>query len=155
MKTKKTIVEIICFLLMLHFFYEGIYKITYLSHYSFYITHAPLLSPVGKVLTYIVPIGEIILSVMIMLPRFRKAASYMVIVVQFAFVVWVMSVYLFTHYLFWPYHALWNEPTWMQKMIFALALSWLAFTVIILSGNITLIRNKKLNTLRNTPANVN
>lgn len=56
-----------------------------------------------------------------------------------------MSVYLFTPYLFWPFHALWKNPTWMQKMIFALFLCWMAFSAILIASNKSVFKKDKQN----------
>lgn len=130
MKTKKTIVETICFLLVLNFFYEGVYKVAYLNNYAFWVTHEPLIKPIGVVLKYLIPIFEITISILLLISSKRKIALWTIIVSQIVFIGWIVSVYLFTHNLFWPYHALWDKPTWMQKMCYGLLLCWLSFTAI-------------------------
>jgi len=94
-----------------------------------------------------------LLSLLFLIPSYRVAAFYITIIVSVIFILWIMSVYLFTHYLFWPYHALWEKSTWMQKMLISAGMSWLAFTAILLSGN-KFTGNKTLSKLlRNMPAN--
>ncbi|HWK04803.1 MAG TPA: MauE/DoxX family redox-associated membrane protein [Puia sp.] len=153
MKTRKIIVEIICLTLLLNFFYEGIYKIAYWSNYAFWVKHAPLLKPVWQILTYVIPIGEIVLALAFMVQKFRVKALYILIGVLMVFVLWVMSGYLFTHRLFWPYHALWEKPTWMQKMLISIGLCWLAFMAIVLLNPKLSFKRYSSNSLRNKPAN--
>lgn len=153
MKTKKVIVEIICLILLMNFFYEGIYKVAYFQNYGFWLTHAPLLSPIGKILNYVVPLGELVLAIMFIVPSYKKIALYGTIVGLFVFALWIMSVYLFTHRLFWPYHALWEKPTWMQKMLISIGFCWMAFTAIVLSNGGSSFKRISSNSLRNTPAN--
>jgi hypothetical protein len=153
MKTRKIIVEIICLILLLNFFYEGIYKIAYWGNYAFWVKHAPLLRPIWQLLTYIIPVGEIALALSFLAPKFRIKALYISIGVLIVFVLWVMSSYLFTSRLFWPYHALWEKPTWMQKMLISLGLSWLALTALILAKGGLPINRFSSNSLRNKPTN--
>lgn len=153
MKTRKVIVEVICLILLLNFFYEGIYKIAYWGNYAFWMKHAPLLRPVWQVLTYVIPVGEIALALSFLAPKFRVRALYITIGVLMVFVLWIMSVYLFTGYLFWPYHALWEKPTWMQKMLISLGLCWMALIAIVLSKGGVSFKRFSSNSLRNTPAN--
>lgn len=155
MKIKKGITEIIFYLLMLNFFYEGIYKIAYWQQYGFWMIHEPILKQVGKVLQYIIPVGEILLALAFLTSRFRKAALYTTIIVEVIFIFWVVSVYLFTHYLFWPYHAIWSKPTWMQKMAFALGLSWLSFIAIILTSGKSRPKKDILTGMINKPTQFN
>src|SRR6185503_16572903 len=116
MKTRKVIVEVICFVLLMNWFYEGIYKVAYWSNFSFYIEHAPLLKPVGQVLAYGIPVGEIAVALMFLSPKQKVKALYISIGALMVFVFWVISWHLFTNRVFWPYHALWEKSTWMQKM---------------------------------------
>ena len=154
MKAKKIIVEIICLILLLNFFYDGVYKIAYLNNYGFWLHHAPLLRPVADILTYVIPVGEIVLSLALLIPSYRVSALYSIIGVLIVFVLWVMSVYLFTHRLFWPYHALWQKPTWMQKMLISMGMCWLAFIAVVISKGVFYFKRFSSNSLRNTPANV-
>lgn len=130
MPVKKWLYECICFVLILNFFYEGVQKLAYLDVYSFWVNHAPVIRKFGAMLQYAVPFTEIAIAVLLLIPRCRSMALVTIIAVEIGFILWVMSVYLFTGYLFWPYHALWDNPTWMQKMVYGLMLAWLAFVAI-------------------------
>jgi hypothetical protein len=155
MKTKKLIVEIICLLLLLNFFYEGIYKLFYIQKYGFWLHHATFLKPISRFFTYTIPIGEIILSILFLVPSCRVFALYSSLGLLISFILYIASTFLFSHSIFfWPYHAFWDHPTWMQKMISSLILSWLAFAAIILSGTKFSINMCISNSLRNKPANV-
>lgn len=134
MPVKKWLYECICLMLILNFFYEGVQKLTYLDMYSFWVSHSPVIRKFGAVLQYAVPFIEITIAILLIIPRYRGIALVTIIAVETGFILWVMSVYLFTGYLFWPYHALWDNPTWMQKMIYGLMLAWLAFTALFLNS---------------------
>jgi hypothetical protein len=133
---KYILVEVICLLLMLNFFYDGIYKIVYLRYWGAWLTHEPFIKHIGKFLKFAIPLVDLTIAFAVLKPSYRILAMYAIIVTQMLFIFWVMSVYLFTGNLFWPYHAFWTDKsTWMQKMSFALLLSWLSFIAIILRRN--------------------
>jgi uncharacterized membrane protein YphA (DoxX/SURF4 family) len=138
MKTRQIIVEIICLILVLNFFYEGIHKIAYWSSYSVWLHYAPLLKPVWVPLTYVIPISEIILSIALLFPKYRISALNWSIFMLMVFVLWVISSYLFTHRIFWPYHALWKKPTWMQKILISIGLCWMSLIAFLLIKKKTL-----------------
>jgi uncharacterized membrane protein YphA (DoxX/SURF4 family) len=148
MLRKTWLYDLICFVLVLNYFYEGVQKLAYLDVYGFWITHAPVIRKFGSILKYAIPISEIVIAVLLLMPKFRKAAFIASIFMQIGFILWVMSVYLFTGYLFWPYHALWDNPTWMQKMVYGLMLAWMALTGILLSRSKTR-SNGKIKILKN------
>ena len=153
MKTRKIIVEIICLILLLNFFYEGMYKLVYIHNYGQWLKYAPFLESVSTLFTYTIPIGEILLSILFIYSRYRIIALNICLTIEILFVLWIMSVYLFSHSLFWPYHALWEKPTWMQKMLISIGLCWLAFIAIILSNPRFSFKRYSSNSLRNTPVN--
>ncbi|HEY8896479.1 MAG TPA: hypothetical protein VIM79_16750 [Niastella sp.] len=134
--SRKIWIEIVCFLLMINFFYEGIYKLAHFQQYSIWLTREPLIWSAGKILKFIIPLVEIALSILVTIKSKRLFALRTIIIIEVLLLMWVMSVYLFTRYLFWPYHAFWGKTTWMQNMCFALCLIWATFFTI------TLIRNK-------------
>jgi len=154
MKTKKIIAEIICFVLLMYWFYEGIYKVVHLSDFGLYITHAPLLKSIGRVLKYVIPFGEVGLAILFVIPKYKMASLYISIGLLIAFLLWIMSVYLFAHRLFFsPYHAWWQKPIWMHKMLISLGLCWFGFVAIILSTPGVLTRKNSPNSLYNSSAN--
>lgn len=154
MKMRKIIVEIICFILLMNWFYEGIYKVAYWSNFSLYMKHAPLLKPVWQVLAYGIPVGEIVLALMFIFPKQRVRALYISIGVSMVFVFWIISVYLFTNRLFWPYHAMWKGPTWMQKMVISLGVCWGAFTVIVLASSAGFVKIFPTESMSKASANI-
>ncbi|MES1223972.1 MAG: MauE/DoxX family redox-associated membrane protein [Bacteroidota bacterium] len=153
MKTRKVIVEIICLILLLNFFYEGIYKIANWGDFAFWIKHAPLLRPIWQLVTYVIPIGEIVLALSFFVPKYKVKALYISIVLLVVFVLWIIGAHLFTNRIFWPYHALWEKPSWLQKMLVSLGLCWFAFTAILLSIPGFSFKRYFSNSLRNAPAN--
>jgi len=154
MRARKIVVEVICIILLMYFFYDGIYKVAYWSKYALWMKYAPLLKPVWQFLSYVVPVGEIVLALALFSPKFRMRALYISIAGLISFLLWVVITHLFTHRLFWPYHAIWGKSTWMQVMLVSLGMCWISFTAIILSRPNVYRNRSTLNSLRNTSANV-
>jgi hypothetical protein len=154
MKTRKMFVEVICFILLINFFYEGIYKIAYIHDYEVWLANVSLLKNYQNIFAYFLPIGEILLALCLLIPNLKIRALYAIIVVSILFVLWILSVFLFKPQTFWPFHALWVRPSWMQKMLISLSFSWLSFIAIVLSKRSFPIKKYFSNALRNTPANV-
>ena len=154
MKTRKMVVEVICIILLLNFFYEGLYKLFDLHGYGLYITRAPFLKGVGSLLKYIIPFGEIGLAALLVIPGYRRKALYLAMGGFILYVIWIMGVILFTNYLFTAYHPQWDKQTWMQKMLISMGFCWMAFIAVILATPGDTLKMKKSNLLRNVPANV-
>lgn len=134
MKSRKFFLELIVLILVLYFFYEGIYKIAYWSNYSVWLHHAPLIKPFWVPLTYLIPIGEITLAGALLAPRFRINTLYWIIALLIPYILWLGAIHVFSAQLFWPYHSLFKSPTWKEKVLTALGLAWISLIALILSS---------------------
>jgi hypothetical protein len=153
MKMRKIFLDMVCFILLIHFFYEGIYKVAYLQDFGIYISHQEIIWPVGAVLKYLIPFGEIGLALLFLVRGYVKVALYTSMIMLMLFVFWIMAVFLFKTTFFWPYQIWWKGMTWMPKMIFSLSLCWMAFMAIIFSKPAEINTKLNTNSLRNRPAN--
>ncbi|HVU56856.1 MAG TPA: MauE/DoxX family redox-associated membrane protein [Puia sp.] len=153
MKTRKIVVEAICFVLLMNWFYEGIYKVAYWGSFSFYMRHAPLLKPVWQILAYGIPVGEIGLALMFLFSKLRIKALYISMGASLMLILWVTGAYLFAHRVFLPYNAPWSSPTWAQKMLFSIGLCWVSFAAAMLLNKKLSFKKFSTNSLRNKPAN--
>jgi hypothetical protein len=70
-------------------------------------------------------------TIMIILPRTREPSLYGIIVGEVIMILWLMNILLFTGWLIFPFQTLWNNANWMEKMLFALLLSWMAFIALL------------------------
>lgn len=138
---KNLIVEVICFLLMLYFFYEGIFKVIHIIGFEKWLSNKPYVKSLSPILAYTIPVVEIVVSIFMMLPRFRKTALYFFIATQLLFIIWIWNMYPFKDLIFSPYHSYLIRPKWFDKMISALLLCWMA--VIALYLLIKTTQNKK------------
>lgn len=151
MKRRKAITDSICLLMMFFFFYDGIYKIANILPFGIWLYHAPLLSGFSAILKYAVPTLELVLSLML-LTRYKRLSLSGIILANVLFVLWVMAAFLFTNRLFWPFHALWHKPKWLQEIALALFWSWLAFIALALPEDMAAPKSTLSSKLRNTPA---
>ena len=152
MKNRKRIAGILCWILLLYFFYEGICKVAYFQQFALWIRFAPLLKPVSGLLAYGLPVGELVLSFLFLFSSLRVSALYIAISGLLIYILWIMSVILFTHYVFTSYHVPWENFTWFQKMLVSLLLGWLAVIALVVLREGPLLRRFSKNALRNMPA---
>jgi hypothetical protein len=150
MNFRKILVDLICLGLALDLFYEGISKVIYWYPYSVWLHHAPLLSPMAPVLSFLLPVFELGLALLLFLPAYRSRALYIMIAAYILFLAWVMGVYFFINpKFFYPYQTLIPNRTWQPKIFLTLGLTWVAFIAIIFSNETLHIRK----ILRKPPAN--
>jgi hypothetical protein len=135
MKIRTVIVEVLIYVLVLNFFYEGIYKIAHWHDYALWLHYAPLMKPFWVPLTYLIPIGEIALSLTLLAPSYRINALYWTITLLIIYILWLACALLFTSQLFWPYYAPWKNTSWLQKGLISIGFSWVAFIAIVLQNS--------------------
>jgi hypothetical protein len=133
MKIRKVILELIILTLLFYFFYEGIYKIAYWSNYAIWLHRAPLIKPFWIPLTYLIPIGEIGLSIALILPQHKIMALHITISMLLFFILWVAGAHVFSTQLFWPFHGFSKNPTWMENILISLGLCWMSFYALVVS----------------------
>jgi hypothetical protein len=154
MNTRKATIEIICFILLMNWFYEGIYKVVNWGNFSSYMRRAPLIHPIWQILSYAIPLAEVGLALLFLFPKQRQKALYLSIGVLLVYVFWVMTWHFFAFKLFWPFHAIWSKPNWTQKMLMSLGLCWVAFIAVVFSAPRSLGKILKSNANQNRAASL-
>lgn len=135
MKTKNVIIEVICFLLLVNFFYQGIYIFAYFKNYSIWLHGAPYLKSVSLYFIYVIPSLEIVLAILLWINGFRLVGLIATLVSFTLFIGYIMAACLFSPLLFWPFHAYWAHAHWIGILIFTVSLAWLNFIAILLYTN--------------------
>lgn len=133
MKVKELIIEIISIIIALYIFFEGIYKIAFFQEYRVWITYAPYLDTlyhVYKVLVYIVPALQLVLSILILLRIARTWALRLVVFMNLIFLIYIIIICFYTSAIYWPFLKYWQSTSWMEKSIFLLIQCWLAFVAL-------------------------
>ncbi|GAA3644657.1 MauE/DoxX family redox-associated membrane protein [Flavivirga jejuensis] len=75
-KTKKIILEIICFLLVLLFFYAALSKLFAFSDFQKQLAGSPIVKDYSYLVAWSIPTIEILISLMIIIPKFRMLGLF-------------------------------------------------------------------------------
>ncbi|MGN6421566.1 MAG: MauE/DoxX family redox-associated membrane protein [Pseudobacter sp.] len=113
------VIEIISGLLIILFMYTGIMKLRDHFNFTAALNASPLLKNFASLLSYGIPISEIIISVMLFIPKARKFGLYSATVFMIMFTLYVAYMIVFIpnkpcscggvlKYLSWPQHLLFN-----------------------------------------------
>ncbi len=131
---KKTIlVEIIAFLFIVLFLYTGISKLMDYSVFKEQIALSPILSPMSKwVAVTIIPGAEIIVSLMLFIPRSRSNGLYASLVLMTLFTAYIIYILIFNDRLPCTCGGVLEALCWKQHLLLNIFLVGLALTGIIL-----------------------
>jgi len=134
---KKIISEVICLLVLLYFFQDGIYKLSHLKSYQIWFSHAPYFKNFSPRIGYCIPIAETICATGILFKKSRAICLCLILAGLVIAILQIMAACFFTTFLFFPFHFLWFKPGWLQVLIVDLGIAWLIFMVLVSSKHIT------------------
>lgn len=86
---KATIIEVITFLNIVLFIYTAIAKITDYSLMREELAQSPVLAPVSNLVAILLPIVEIIVVLMLMVPRWRLKGYYLTLILMLLFTAYI------------------------------------------------------------------
>jgi uncharacterized membrane protein YphA (DoxX/SURF4 family) len=135
---KKTIlVEIIAFLFIILFLYTGISKLMDYSIFKEQIALSPILSPVANWVAVILPGTEIVVSLLLFIPRSRSAGLYASLVLMTLFTGYIVYILIFNDRLPCTCGGVLEALSWKQHLFLNIFLVGLALTGIILKRKLS------------------
>lgn len=131
MKVKEYTQEVICFALMLWFFYEGLYLLVRVGSFDLWLKHLPIMGDVHRLMSYLIPCMEMVIAVLIILPGTRNTGLLSGLIVCVCVVAYLVFTLTFTDVFFLPFHPYWIFMKWFDKMLITLAVMWAIFFLIL------------------------
>jgi len=153
MKSKNVVINMICLIFMFHFFSESVYKLSDIEWFRIWLRSMPYLRPMAQFLRYGIPIWELCVAILLVIPPIRLIAFYITFWSLVLYLIYLMWIFLVGVVFILPYHIYWSKPSWLQVIFFNILLAAISFGVIV-------IMEKKSSTkkipkiLRNQPAEV-
>ncbi|OQP67796.1 MauE/DoxX family redox-associated membrane protein [Niastella populi] len=93
--SKATIVEIISVLFIILFIYTGISKLMEYSIFKEQIAESPVLRPVSSFIAWSLPLIEFIVSLMLIIPRWRLKGLYASLALMIGFTIYIGAIMAF------------------------------------------------------------
>jgi uncharacterized membrane protein YphA (DoxX/SURF4 family) len=93
--TKSTFVEIISVLFIILFLYTGISKLMEYSVFKEQIAENPILKPVASFIAWSLPLTEFLVSLMLIIPRWRLKGLYATLFLMIAFTIYIGGIMMF------------------------------------------------------------
>jgi uncharacterized membrane protein YphA (DoxX/SURF4 family) len=93
--SKATIVEIISVLFIILFLYTGISKLMEYSVFKEQIAESPILNPIAPFIAWSLPLTEFIVSILLIIPRWRLKGLYASLALMTAFTIYIIAIMTF------------------------------------------------------------
>jgi len=127
-----TITELIALLFVILFLYTGISKLMDYNVFREQIALSPLLAPIANWVAILLPVTEIIISVVLFIPRSRLIGLYASLVLMVLFTGYVVYILNYNEHLPCTCGGVLEALSWKQHLIFNGLLIALAFTGVLL-----------------------
>jgi uncharacterized membrane protein YphA (DoxX/SURF4 family) len=146
--SKTTIVEAISFLFIILFLYTGISKLMEYSVFKEQIAENPILQPFASYIAWSLPLTEFLVSLMLIIPRWRLKGLYASLALMIAFTVYIGAIMIFNKELPCSCGGIISLLSWDGHLIFNSIFILLAYIGVRLERQIRRsIKNNMMNTI--------
>jgi uncharacterized membrane protein YphA (DoxX/SURF4 family) len=115
---KATIVEIISVLFIILFLYIGISKLMEYAAFKEQIAESPLLKPIAPFIAWALPLTEFLVSLMLIIPRWRLKGLYASLLLMIAFTIYIGAIMVFNKELPCSCGGIISELSWNGHLVF-------------------------------------
>lgn len=147
---RNTIIEIIAILFMILFLYTGISKLVDYPIFKAQLEESPVMAPFSTVIAWGVPLLEIGLAILLLLPAFRLKGLYGSLFLMSAFTIYVIALVSVSDKLPCSCGGVIEQLSWQQHIIFNSAFTGLAAWAVWLQR-----KSDKTNKIKNTSVSKN
>lgn len=127
------LIEVIRYLFILLFLYAAISKLLDFETFQVQLAQSPLFSAYAGVIAVLVPGIEIVIAILLMLPRFRKLAFYASFTLMVMFTAYIYIILNFSDFIPCSCGGVLEKMSWTQHLIFNLVFILFAVVGIMLN----------------------
>lgn len=133
---KEVFIEVICALIIVLFIYTGLNKLMDLNKFKSTIDRSPFIQDYSLIITYLIPISEILISLLLIIPKSRLFGLYLsfALMAFFSGYVWLMLNYAYD--LPCSCGGIISEMSWEDHLVFNAIFTTLPFLGIFLQSSI-------------------
>ena len=134
--SRSTIVEIISILFVILFLYTGISKLMEYAVFKEQIAASPILQPIAPLIAWGLPLTEFIVSILLIIPRWRLKGLYTSLFLMIAFTIYIGAIMIFNKELPCSCGGIISLLSWKEHLVFNSVFILLAFTGVVLEKRI-------------------
>ena len=128
-------VEIICFLFIFLFVYAALSKLLDFQNFLAQLGQSPLLGRIVWWVAWIIPLTEILISIMLMLSRWRRLGLYASFCLMVMFTCYIIAITRFSTHIPCTCGGVLQNMRWNQHLVFNLGFVLLSLMGILLYDN--------------------
>lgn len=133
-RNRNLILEIICYLFIFLFLYAAFSKIMDVQKFEVQMSKSPLISGFAPLMAWGVPILEIIVSLLLFIPRLRLIGLYATFSLMLAFTGYIFIILNFSPYVPCSCGGILSTMGWEEHLVFNIGFTLLAIFGILLNN---------------------
>ena len=137
---KNTVIEIITALLVFLFIYAALSKLLDFDRFKYQLSQSPFITRMSWLVVWAIPLGEIIISISLIIKRTRMAGLYLSFFLMLLFTGYIFIMLKYSSYLPCSCGGVLSGMSWKQHFIFNLGFTGLSLSGIIIQN---ILSNKK------------
>jgi len=131
---KKTIVEVIASLLVFLFVYAALSKLLEPGKFRYQLAQSPFLTRIAWFVVWAIPLGELLISIALIIKRTRTAGLYLSLFLMLLFTGYIFMMLRYSPYLPCSCGGILSSMSWRQHFVFNLAFTALSLLGIVLQN---------------------
>src|ERR1700736_2279470 len=131
---KNTIVEIISALLVFLFIYAALSKLLDFDKFKYQLSQSPFITNISWFVVWAIPLGEILISICLLIKRTRVAGLYFSFFLMLLFTGYLFIMINYSSYLPCSCGGVLSNMSWKQHFMFNLAFTGLSLSGIIIQN---------------------
>ena len=131
---KNTIVEIISALLVFLFIYAALSKLLEFDKFKYQLSQSPFITNISWLVVWAIPVGEILISISLLIKRTRPAGLYLSFFLMLLFTGYIFIMLKYSSYLPCSCGGVLSSMSWKQHFFFNLAFTGLSVLGIVMQN---------------------
>lgn len=141
---RRLVVDLTCYLYVLLFVYAAVSKLLDFENFRVQIAQSPLLSAFAYFVAWAVPMFELLIVLLLVLPKYRLAGLYSAFMLMVSFTAYIYTILNYSDFVPCSCGGILEKMGWQEHLIFNLVFVLLAVTAIVLEWK----KNSHLQRLR-------
>ena len=134
-KYKNILLEFICFLFILLFVYAALSKLLVFDEFKIQIGQSPMLTPFVGIIAWVIPYLEILIALLLLIPRFRLLGLYAAFNLMVMFTAYIFIILNFSNDIPCSCGGVLEKLGWTEHLIFNIVFVVLAaIGILIING---------------------
>ncbi|WP_121331412.1 MULTISPECIES: MauE/DoxX family redox-associated membrane protein [unclassified Flavobacterium] len=151
---KRNIIEVVCLLYVLLFVYASVSKLLDFENFQVQLGQSPLLSAFASWMSWLVPIIELVISIVLMIPKYRIIGLFASLNLMIMFTAYIFIILHYSSFVPCSCGGILEKMSWNVHLVFNVVFVLLAIIALVLNEKLKVTSNISLHLLKSIAASI-